>query len=143
MAKGTRDFQLASYRRPLEDVKNLTASEKTQLTKLLSDEGTTIEEAVTSDEPITMELVDVMEGDQVRYQLYLWSFGCGALLEASTTRIVANVVQHAFQMIDDDPAVSAAIASACKRDAKRLEIQEEINIFPPPAPDPSRTKTTR
>lgn len=127
-------FHLANYRRPLDPSAELTASEKRQLTALLEPEGLTLDQA-SADEELIIELVDVIDHGDVRYQLYLFGAGTGAIYEAGTTKLAANIVEHCLDLLDEDADIRSALAAAWERDGKRLRMVEAIDPSALPDPD--------
>lgn len=124
-----RNLKLANYRRPFE-AKKLADADKKQLAKVLKAEGTTLKEARDGDEPLTMEIVDVVDGNNAAYQLWLWSFGSGVLFKAGTTTVVGTVAQHSFEC--DDADLAKSLKAAWKSGAKKLKVEETIDSFDVP-----------
>ncbi len=126
-------LRIDNLRKPFETVDDLRPSERKQLDSLLAQEGGggSIESAADNEEWSPMELVDVIDeaSGKIRYQLYLWPYGSGALFEAGTVKNVANVCQHGFEMTGkDDKGLRVAMAIAFQRAKKKLNISEFVEF---------------
>jgi hypothetical protein len=125
-----RNLKLAGYRRPLA-AKKLADAEKKQLSVLLKAEGLTVAKSAKDEEwKDSVELVDVVDGKSVVYQLYVWPSGNGVMYAAGKTKVIANIMQHTFEC--EDAELCKAIAAAWKTGAKKLKIQETIDEFESP-----------
>lgn len=112
-----RSLSLANVRDPREA--KLSPTEKKQWKGLVAREG-------LDDDETSVQLVDVVEGSAIVYQLYLWSFGSAALFPAGKTKAVGGAEQHAFHA--DDAELCAALATAWKASAKRLKLREALTF---------------
>jgi hypothetical protein len=73
-----------------------------------------------------MDVVDEQTG-KVRYQLYLWPFGSGALFTAETTDVVADICQHSFMPHQVDRVLRESMAVAY-HEALALGVQEHVDF---------------
>lgn len=128
-AKSPLSLSLANVRDPRRA--KLSPSEKEQWKGLVAREGLDDDDAETS-----VQLVDVVDGTAVKYQLYVWSFGSAALFPAGKTKPVGGAEQHAFHT--DDAELRAALAAAWKASAKRLKLGEALSFAPAKAARPTK-----
>lgn len=122
---------LANLRDPLRG--KATASEKRQLAVVLAEEGLGSLAEARADDELTFQLVDVLEGDAVRYQLLTWPSGSAALFVAGKPKVVGGAEQHAFHLEDGDAAAYAALSAAYQASAKRLGLREALRFRTPPS----------
>lgn len=116
--KSTTALSLANVRDPRQA--KLSPAEKRQWKGLIAQEG------LDDGDEDSVQLVDVVEGGAVRYQLYLWPFGSAALFPAGKTKPVGGAEQHAFHA--EDAELCAALAAAWKASAKKLRLREALRF---------------
>ncbi|HQY61424.1 MAG TPA: hypothetical protein PK141_08530 [Polyangiaceae bacterium] len=116
--KSKLSLSLANVRDPRRA--KLSPAEKKQWRGLIAQEG------LDDGDEDSVQLVDVLEGGAVRYQLYLWSFGSAALFPAGKTKPVGGAVQHTFRA--NDLELCAALAAAWKASAKKLRLREALRF---------------
>ena len=133
---GAGKLRLEHYRKPFEDsIDDLEPFEKKQLAQLASEDldgGGKLEDIFGSDDDELelkhMEVVDVLDAeDQIKFQLYLWPYGSGALFANGTTKLIGNVCQHHFELVEQKgKAFVQDLAKAWAGGKKRLKIQEMV-----------------
>lgn len=126
-------LRLDGYRKPLQMIGDLRPSEKTQLEKLIKEQGLgkTLAAAAKS-EGEWMELLDVVDDktNAYLYQLYLYSSGSGALFEHAKPNQLACIAQHAFELHSKNPALHDAIAAAYSDARDRFDIKQSVSFEP-------------
>ncbi len=74
-----------------------------------------------------LDVVDLASGER-RYLFALWPFGSGVLVDVKTKELVADVVQHSFDLRKRVPGLRACIAAAWHRDAHGLGVHETVSF---------------
>jgi len=120
-------WRLHSVRDPL--TATLSAGEKKQLARYLKEEGLGSLAAARKNDELAMQLVRIDDAKgKPAFALYLASFGSGALFEHDKPTLVGNVIQHHFELVDDDRSdLPAQLAKAfTKAEVKRLGLATAI-----------------
>ena len=131
-AKATKQgtgLRFENYRLPLENVDDISASEKKQILALVKQEGLKkLDDVVDNEEWTPFELVDIADvaTGKVKYQLYLWPYGSGAAFEHSTTKNPWNICQHGPDGLSDE-ALRSQLEAAWHTGKKQLKIQEMVD----------------
>lgn len=134
-------LRFVNHRRPLRAVARLGKVESAQIRKLAWQNGArkTLAALAKDDDWKSIELVDVVdENGVVKYQLYVWPYGCGAVFEAGTRNEIGSIVQHSYDpRLGDLPlrrALAAAYASSPITEIIDFELEREAQepIAPPP-----------
>lgn len=126
-----------NLRRVDETLDSLAPKTKRQVTLLLkSQDGQTLAKALKNEESILhgMEVLDVVRGKRVLYQIFLWGGDNGQMLEGTT--IVASISQGDFVLHGDDLALNEAVKAAWADARGRLHPRNTFTVGTPVPPAP-------
>jgi hypothetical protein len=129
--KGMPKLQMQNLRRPLAEGQTPSEIEESQIGYILLREGgPSLEEARDSEEWSGFEVIDVADAKsgEVRYQLYLYGYGSGVLLDHEGTTRFGEVIQHSYS--SSDPRLDASIGVAYQAARKKLGIGHSVSFAP-------------
>jgi len=136
-------WKIKSVGDPLVGTAKLAAHETKQLARHLKEEGFGSIKAARTNDELAVQLVRIVDGKgRPAFELYLSSFGSGALFDHGTTTLVGNVIQHHFELVKDRPTLPAELAAVFTKAAtRRLGIATAIAFGTAPPTTAPRTPT--